>query len=102
PVFSSGEQAKAIAAIADKAGITGLTGNFLRVVPRNRQLIPVPGMSNALRQIAAEHRGETAAEVTSAHELTAAQQTELKAALKNVGGKDVDTSASIRPPLAAW
>ena len=32
PVFSSEDQAKAIAAIADKAGITGLAGNFLRVV----------------------------------------------------------------------
>ncbi|TJV70490.1 MAG: F0F1 ATP synthase subunit delta, partial [Mesorhizobium sp.] len=35
PVFSSEDQAKAIAAIADKAGITGLTGNFLRVVAQN-------------------------------------------------------------------
>ncbi|TIM39456.1 MAG: F0F1 ATP synthase subunit delta, partial [Mesorhizobium sp.] len=35
PVFSSEDQARAIAAIADKAGITGLTGNFLRVVAQN-------------------------------------------------------------------
>nr|WP_250889107.1 F0F1 ATP synthase subunit delta [Mesorhizobium sp. dw_380] len=99
PVFSSEDQAKAIAAIADKAGITGLTGNFLRVVARNRRLFAVPGMIKAFRQIAAEHRGETAAEVTSAHELTAAQQTELKAALKSVAGKDVAISVTVDPSL---
>ncbi|RUU69236.1 F0F1 ATP synthase subunit delta, partial [Mesorhizobium sp. M2C.T.Ca.TU.009.01.2.1] len=38
PVFSSEDQAKAIAAIVDKAKITGLVGNFLRVVARNRRL----------------------------------------------------------------
>lgn len=99
PVFSSEDQAKAIAAIADKAGITGLTGNFLRVVAGNRRLFAVPGMIKAFRQIAAEHRGEAAAEVTSAHELTAAQQTELKAALKSVAGKDVAITVTVDPSL---
>ncbi|RVC18997.1 F0F1 ATP synthase subunit delta, partial [Mesorhizobium sp. M7A.F.Ca.AU.002.02.1.1] len=99
PVFSSEDQAKAIAAIADKAGITGLTGNFLRVVARNRRLFAIPGMIRAFRQISAEHRGETAAEVTSAHALTAVQQTELKAALKSVAGKDVAISVTVDPSL---
>lgn len=99
PVFSSEDQAKAIAAIADKAGIAGLTGNFLRVVARNRRLFAIPGMIRAFRQIAAEHRGEAAAEVTSAHELTPAQQTELKAALKSVAGKDVTISVTVDPSL---
>ncbi|RJT31913.1 F0F1 ATP synthase subunit delta [Mesorhizobium waimense] len=99
PVFSSEDQAKAIAAIADKAGITGLTGNFLRIVAKNRRLFAVPGMIKAFRQIAAEHRGEAAAEVTSAHALTAAQQTELKAALKSVAGKDVAITVTVDPSL---
>ncbi|MER8655883.1 F0F1 ATP synthase subunit delta [Mesorhizobium sp. M0847] len=99
PVFSSEDQAKAIASIADKAGITGLTGNFLRVVARNRRLFAVPGMIKAFRRISAEQRGETSAEVTSAHELTAAQQTELKAALKSVAGKDVAITVTVDPSL---
>ncbi|MER8545230.1 F0F1 ATP synthase subunit delta [Mesorhizobium sp. M0684] len=99
PVFSSEDQAKAIAAIADRAGITGLTGNFLRVVAQNRRLFAVPGMIKAFRQIAAEHRGETAAEVTSAHALTPAQETELKAALKSVAGKDVAITVTVDPSL---
>jgi F-type H+-transporting ATPase subunit delta len=56
-------------------------------------------MIKAFRQIAAEHRGETAAEVTSAHALTATQQTELKAALKSVAGKDVAITVTVDPSL---
>lgn len=99
PVFSADDQFKAIAAIADKAGITGLTGNFLRVVARNRRLFAVPGMIKAFRRIAAEQRGEVSAEVTSAHALTPAQTAELKAALKGVAGKDVMLSVTVDPSL---
>lgn len=99
PVFSADDQFKAIAAIADKAGITGLTGNFLRVVARNRRLFAVPGMIKAFRRIAAEQRGEVSAEVTSAHALTPAQTAELKAALKGVAGKDVSLSVTVDPSL---
>ncbi len=99
PVFSADDQFKAISAIADKAGITGLTGNFLRVVARNRRLFAVPGMIKAFRRIAAEQRGEVSAEVTSAHALTPAQTAELKAALKGVAGKDVTLSVTVDPSL---
>ncbi len=99
PVFSADDQFKAISAILAKAGITGLVGNFLKVVAKNRRLFAVPSMITAFRRIAAEARGEVAAEVTSAHALTAAQQTELKAALKGVAGKDVAISVTVDPSL---
>jgi F-type H+-transporting ATPase subunit delta len=99
PVFSAEDQFKAIAAIADKAKIGGLAGNFLRVVAKNRRLFAVPGIIAAFRRIAAEARGEVSAEVTSAHELSAAQQTELKAALKSVAGKDVAIDVTVDPTL---
>jgi F-type H+-transporting ATPase subunit delta len=99
PVFSAEDQTKAIAAVADKARIGGLAGNFLRVVASNRRLFAMPGMIRAFRRIAAEHRGEASAEVTSAHPLTAAQQAELKAALKDVVGKDVAIAATVDPSL---
>ncbi|MBX3583896.1 MAG: F0F1 ATP synthase subunit delta [Rhizobiaceae bacterium] len=99
PVFSADDQLNAVAAIADKAGITGLVGNFLRVVAQNRRLFAVPAMIKAFHAIAAEARGEIAAEVTSAHPLTAAQEDELKAALKGVTGKDVAIAATVDPSL---
>lgn len=99
PVFSSEDQLKAISAIADKAQIGGITGNFLKVVAANRRLFAIPGMIRAFAQIAAEARGEVVADVVSAHELTAAQQTELKAALKGVAGKDVTIKLTVDPSL---
>ena len=99
PVFTAEGQEKAIGTIADRARIGGLVGNFLRVAARNRRLFAVPGMIKAYRRIAAEARGEASAEVTSAHALTPAQQTELKAALKSVAGKDVSIAVSVDPSL---
>ena len=99
PVFSAEEQTRAVAAIADKAGIRGLVANFLKVVASNRRLFAVPGMIRAYRVIAARHRGEVTAEVTSAHALTAAQETELKVALKDVTGKDVAIAVTVDPSI---
>ena len=99
PVFSAEEQSKAIAAVLDKVGITGLTGNFLRVVAKNRRLFAIPAIIKAFRHIAAEARGETAAEVTSAHALTAEQEAELKGTLKGVAGKDVAIAVTVDPSL---
>ena len=99
PVFSADEQSKAIGAVLAAADIKGLAGNFLRVVANNRRLFAVPAMIKAFRKIAAEARGETSAEVTSAHALSEAQESELKATLKSVAGKDVAISVTIDPSL---
>ena len=99
PVFSAEEQFKAIVAISEKAGISGFFANFLKVVARNRRLFALPGMIKAFRIIAARQRGEISAEVTSAHALTAAQETELKAALKGVTGKDVTINVAVDPTI---
>ncbi len=99
PVFSADEQYKSVVAIADKAKITGLVGNFLRVVARNRRLFAIPTIIKSFRSIAAEQRGEVTADVVSAHPLTAAQKSELTTALKGVAGKDVVISAAVDPSL---
>jgi F-type H+-transporting ATPase subunit delta len=99
PVFSADEQVKAVGAICAKAKITGLVANFLRVTARNRRLFSVAGMITAFRQFAAEHRGEIAADVTSAHALSAAQEKELKDTLKSVAGKDVAFKVAVDPSL---
>jgi hypothetical protein len=41
PVFSSEDQAKAIVAILDKAGVSGIAGNLIKVVATNRRLFAV-------------------------------------------------------------
>ncbi|CDZ41874.1 ATP synthase F1, delta subunit [Neorhizobium galegae bv. officinalis] len=99
PVFSAEDQQNAVIAVAQKAGISGLVANFLKVVAGNRRLFAIPGMIRAFRQIAAEHRGEITAEVTSAHALSQAQENELKSALKGVTGKDVTIAVTIDPSI---
>jgi F-type H+-transporting ATPase subunit delta len=99
PVFSADEQLKAVDAILTKAGITGLAANFIKVTASNRRLFAVPGMIKAFREIHARHRGEISADVTTAHALTAAQETELKAALKGVTGKDVTINVAVDPTI---
>jgi F-type H+-transporting ATPase subunit delta len=99
PVFSADEQLKAVDAILAKAGITDLAANFLKVTASNRRLFAVPGMIRAFREIHARHRGEITADVTVAHALTAAQETELKAALKGVTGKDVTINVAVDPTI---
>jgi len=99
PVFSAEDQSRAISAIAEKAGISGLAANFLKVVANNRRLFAVPGMIASYHTIAAAHRGEIVAEVTSAHALDEAQETELKAALKSVTGKDVTIALTVDPSI---
>jgi len=69
------------------------------VVAKNRRLFAMPGMIRAFRQIAAANRGETTAEVTTAHALSAEQKKELAATLKQVAGKDVAISVTVDPSI---
>ena len=99
PVYAAEEQVRAIGAVLDKAGITGTVANFIRVAAANRRLFAVPEMFTAFRKLLAEHRGEVAAEVTSAEPLSDKHLADLKAALKASLGKDVALDARVDPSL---
>ena len=99
PVFSAEEQEKAITAVLARAGITGLVANFLQVVAQNRRLFAAPGMITAFRRIAAAHRGEATADVTTAHALTAEQESELRATLTSIANKTVALNVTVDPTL---
>src|SRR6185437_729247 len=51
PVFSADEQAKALSAILEKAGIKGVAANFLRVVAGNRRLFAVAEMIRGFNKL---------------------------------------------------
>ncbi len=99
PVFSTDDQVRAIGAVLDKSKITGLVGNFMRVVAQNRRAFVMPQLLGAFLKLLAEHRGEETAQVSVAVALKLAQTKELKAALKSAVGKDVDLQVSIDPSL---
>jgi F-type H+-transporting ATPase subunit delta len=99
PVFSAEEQTRAVAAVLDKAGIGGLVASFVKVAAGNRRLFVVPDIITGFRRLAAKHRGEVSAEVTSAEPLSDKHVADLKAALKSALGKDVALSAAVDPSL---
>ena len=99
PVFSAEEQERAIGAVAERAGIAGLSGNFLRLVAHNRRLFALPGIIKAFAELMSRHRGEASAEVTSAHPLSAEQVEALRAAIRDKICKDVTLEARVNPAI---
>ena len=99
PVFTAGDQQRAIGAVADRAVQSPLVNSFLRLVAQNRRLFALPGMIRAFRDMAARHRGEVTAEVTSARQLSDAQLAELKAALKDQLGQNVTLETRVNPAI---
>lgn len=100
PVFGADEQLKALSAILAKAGLSGITANFLRVITTNRRLFAVRDMIRAYRVLVAKNKGEVVAQVTVAEPLSDQNKEALKGALKSVtGGKDIDMDVTIDPAI---
>ncbi len=99
PVFSAGDQQRALTAIMTRAGVTDLAGNFFLLAARNRRLFAAPGMIRAFRALAARRRGEVEAEVVSATPLSEEHIAALKEILRASTGKDVQLAAKVDPSL---
>ena len=99
PVFTGAEQAKALAAILDRAGIKGVAANFLRVVAANRRLFAAREMNRGFNALVAKHKGEVTADVTVAQPLNDARLDEIRAALRAVTGKDVQVNVDVDPSI---
>ncbi len=99
PLIARGAATNAVAAVAAVLKLDTTTGNFLGVLAQNRRLNQIPAIIRAFRQLAAAHRGETTAEVVSAHPLDAAQVDALKQQLRLYVGRDVNIDLSVDPSL---
>jgi F-type H+-transporting ATPase subunit delta len=99
PVFSAGEQGKALSAIIEKSKIGGTVAKFLMLVTKNRRLFAVNQMTRAFRALVSAHKGETRAEVTVAEKLSDTHLQALKDALKSTTKKDVDLDILIDPSI---
>jgi F-type H+-transporting ATPase subunit delta len=99
PVLSREDQAKAIAALGDRAGLSRLTRDFLGVVAGNRRLFAVPAMTEAFLKQLAERRGEVTAEVTTAQPLNDTQQNTLGEQLRRAVGRRVTIDVKVDPSL---
>jgi F-type H+-transporting ATPase subunit delta len=99
PVVGRNDAAKAFAALAPELGLDPLTSNFLGVLARNGRKSELRKIIRAFKRIAADHRGEISAEVTSAHPLKDDQLDTLKAQLKKRAGRDVTIDAHVDPDI---
>jgi len=99
PVFSADSQSKALAAVLDKAAITGISANFLKVLTANRRLFAVSDVIRAFRALVAQFKGEATADVTVAEQLNEKNLDALKTALKSVTGKDVTLNVKVDPSI---
>ncbi len=99
PVFSADAQSKALNAVLDKAGISGISANFLKVLIANRRLFAVTDVIRAFRALVAKFKGEASADVTVAETLSDKNLDALKSALKTVTGKDVTLNVKVDPSI---
>ena len=99
PIFTADEQERALRAVLARAGIGGLTANFLLLVARNRRLFAVADMIRAFKALTAARRGEVRADVTSAEPLSDTQTAALREALREITGRNVTLNARVDPAL---
>src|SRR5437764_5333665 len=89
PLVSREEAGKSFAALAPQLGLDPITANFLGVLARNGRKKELRNVIRAYRRLAAEHRGETTAEVVTARPLKDDQLAALNAQLRTRAGRHV-------------
>ena len=99
PLIGRAEAGRAIRALVPALGLDPISAKFLGVLADNGRLGELGAVIKAVRKLAADNRGETTAEVTSAHPLNDQQVARLKSNLKARLGRDVAVEAKVDPEL---
>jgi F-type H+-transporting ATPase subunit delta len=99
PLVSRDEAGKAFAALAPGLSLDPITTNFMGVLARNGRKNELRSVIRAFRRLAAEHRGETTAEVMTARPLNDGQLQALKQQLRTRAGRDVAIDATVDPAI---
>jgi F-type H+-transporting ATPase subunit delta len=99
PLVSREQAVKGITAAAEAMRLDPVTRNFLGVLAQNRRLSQLPQIIRAFNMLAAAHRGETTAEVVSAHPLSNDQVAALRANLRNRLGREVAVDLAVDPAI---
>ena len=99
PAVSRDNAVRGVAAVAVSLGLDPMTSNFLGVLARNRRLAVLPQIIGAFGRLASAHRGETTAEVTSAHPLDEIQVGHLRQTLRQRLGREVAVDLRVDPAI---
>jgi len=99
PLIGRAEGGKAVLATAAAMKLDPLTSNFLGVLARNGRLGQLGAVIRAFNTLAARHRGEITAEVTSARPLDDGQVDAIKDNLKTRFGTDIAVDLNVDPAI---
>jgi F-type H+-transporting ATPase subunit delta len=99
PLIGREQAGKAFAALGAELSLDPITANFLGVLARNGRKSELRSIIRAYGRLAADHRGETIAEVVTAYPLKDDQVAALKQQLRARAGHDVTLEASVDPAV---
>ena len=99
PLFSREDQAKGMEAVLAKAGASDLTRRLVLLLAQKRRLFALADIIRAFENLLARHRGEVAAEIISARELSPEETAELRRVLKDKLGREPKVTAHVDPKL---
>jgi F-type H+-transporting ATPase subunit delta len=99
PLIGRDQSVQAVKAVAASMALDPITSNFLGVMAQNRRLGQLGNVIRFFNLLAAAHRGETTAEVTSAHPLDDGQVAALKQNLRARVGRDVAVDLTVDPTI---
>lgn len=99
PLVSRNDAGLALGALGPTLALDPLTINFLGVLARNGRKGELRAVIAAFKRLAADHRGETSADVVTAHPLNDDQLAALKQQLRARAGRDVAIDATVDPRI---
>jgi F-type H+-transporting ATPase subunit delta len=99
PVFGAEDQLRALTAVLERAGLSRLAANFLKLVTANRRLYAISDMIKTFAVLYARHKGEVMAAVTVAEPLGDKQRRALEDALKSVTAENVTLNVTVDPAI---
>jgi len=99
PLVDRDQAGKAFAALAPQFGLDPTTAKFLGVLARNGRKRELRSIIRMFRRIAADHRGEVTAEVSTAHPLKDDQVDALKQQLRARAGREVTLELAVDPGI---
>jgi len=99
PLIGREQAMRAVAASAGAMELDPITANFLGVLAKNRRLAQLGNVIRAFNTLAARHRGEITAEVTSAHRLDEGQVDAIRKNLRTRYGADIAVDLDVDPAI---
>ena len=99
PLIGRDDAVKTVKAVSASMALDPITANFVGVLAQNRRLGQLGNVIRYFNLLAAAHRGETTAEVVSAHPLSDDQVAALKTNLKSRVGRNVAVDLTVDPTI---